>query len=113
MVDALRKAGGIVGTRDLREYKPVWRAPIRISYREYDVYAPAPPSAAGVMIGETLNILRGYELSESAKTIHLLLEATRRAAIEPLELRAPVTGNTSADAPASSSNALVVSPRPR
>ena len=82
MVDALRKAGGIVGTRDLRDYKPVWRAPIRVSYREYDVYAPAPPSAAGVMIGETLNILRGFELSESAKTIHLLLEATRRAAID-------------------------------
>ncbi len=86
IVDSVRSAGGILSLRDLRDYKPVWRAPIRVSYREFDVYTLPPPSAAGLMIGEQLNILSGFDLKatsyQSARGMHLMAEAARRAAID-------------------------------
>lgn len=86
MVEEVRKSGGLLSHTDLRDYKPVWRAPIRVEFRGLDLYAPPPPSAAGLMIGEELNILGGLDLAAagfaSAKVIHLVAEASRRAAID-------------------------------
>jgi gamma-glutamyltranspeptidase/glutathione hydrolase len=85
-VNAVRAAGGIVSMRDLREYKPVWRAPMRIGFRNYQIYTTAPPSSGGLVIGETLNILNGFDLAKSgfgtAATEHLFVEAARRAAVD-------------------------------
>ncbi len=99
IVESVRQGGGILSLADLREYKPIWRAPIRITFREFDLYTVPPPSSAGLMIGEELNILSGYDLGkngQSASTIHLLAEAARRAAIDrdryladPATLRTP------------------------
>jgi gamma-glutamyltranspeptidase/glutathione hydrolase len=86
IVDGVRSAGGNLSLRDLREYKPIWRAPIRIAFREFDVYTLPPPSAAGLMLTEELSILSGYDLKslgyQSAATVHLIAEASRRAAID-------------------------------
>ena len=86
IVEGLRATGGIVSLRDLRDYKPVWRAPIRITFREFDVYSIPPPSAAGLMLSEELNILAGFDLKsagfQTATTVHLIAEASRRAAID-------------------------------
>lgn len=88
MINATRESGGIVGFRDLREYKPLWRAPIRIAFRDYQLYTVAPPAAGGITIGEALNILGGYDLAQSGfetpRTIHLIAEAERRAGIDRL-----------------------------
>jgi gamma-glutamyltranspeptidase/glutathione hydrolase len=85
-VDAVRAAGGIIGHRDLREYKPVWRAPIKIRFGDYELCTMAPPSAGGLVIGETLNILSGFNLAaaepNSPRAVHLLAEAMRRAYID-------------------------------
>lgn len=100
IVDGVRAAGGILSLTDLREYKPVWRAPIRITFGEFDVYSLAPPSAAGMMLGQELNILGGFDLKsagyQTARSVHLIAEASRRAAIDrdrylgdPATLRTP------------------------
>jgi len=100
IVEGVRANGGTIGNRDLRDYKPVWRAPIKITFHEYDIYALPPPSAAGLMIGEELNILAGFDLKNagdhSAAVIHLMAEASRRAALDrdkyvgdPTTLRTP------------------------
>ena len=85
-VDAIREAGGIIGYRDLREYKPAWRAPIAIKFGEYELYTMAPPSAGGLVLGETLNILAGYDLAaagfQTPRALHLELEAERRAYLD-------------------------------
>jgi len=85
-IEAIRDAGGILGYRDLREYRPVWRAPIAIKFGEYELYTMAPPSAGGLVIGETLNILAGYDLAaagfQTPRALHLELEAERRAYID-------------------------------
>jgi gamma-glutamyltranspeptidase / glutathione hydrolase len=46
----LRSKGGLITTTDLAEYHPVWRDPIRISYRGYKVYTMPPPSSGGVVL---------------------------------------------------------------
>ncbi len=86
LIEAVQAAGGSFSYRDLREYKPVWRAPVRIDFRGYEIYAPAPPAAGGLALGTVLKIVSGLDLGgsgwQSTKTLHLLLEAERRAAID-------------------------------
>ncbi|HEX8153779.1 MAG TPA: gamma-glutamyltransferase [Thermoanaerobaculia bacterium] len=86
LVDAVRQAGGILGHRDLREYKPTWRAPIKIRFGDYELCTMAAPSAGGLVMGEALNILSAYNLAangfQSPKSLHLFVEAVRRAYID-------------------------------
>ena len=86
LVEAVRAAGGILGHRDLREYEPVWRAPLKLRYGPYDIHTVPPPSGGGLVIAETLNILAADDLAatgfQSTKSLHLLIEAQRRAAVD-------------------------------
>jgi gamma-glutamyltranspeptidase/glutathione hydrolase len=86
IVEAVRGAGGLMSLRDMREYRPLWRAPMRIGFRNFQIYTTAPPSSGGLVIGEVLNILSGFDLAksgaDSATTIHMLAEAERRAYID-------------------------------
>lgn len=86
LVEGSRVAGGKIGFRDLREYKPLWRSPVRIGWHGFDVYTMAPPSAGGLVIGEMLNILTTYDLRalghQKPAAIHLIAEAGRRASID-------------------------------
>ena len=86
IVTNVKSAGGSFAFQDLRSYAPVWRAPMQIQFNGYDIYAPPAPSAGALVIGETLNILRTFDLVasgfQSPKTIHLVAEALRRASID-------------------------------
>jgi gamma-glutamyltranspeptidase/glutathione hydrolase len=86
LIDGVRAAGGIFGFRDLHEYEPVWRAPIKLRYGPYEILTVAPPSGGGIVLGETLNILAGDDLAalgfQTTASLHLLVEAQRRAAID-------------------------------
>jgi gamma-glutamyltranspeptidase/glutathione hydrolase len=75
------ESGGVFLYRDLRDYKPTWRAPVRINFRGADIYTVAPPAAGGLVIGEILKIAGGLDLSRP-NHVHLLAEAERRAAID-------------------------------
>ena len=61
----------------------VIRAPVRGSYRGYDIVSMPLPSSGGVVLLETLNILEGFPLPDmkqgSAPSLHLLIEAMKRA----------------------------------
>jgi len=81
LVAAVNAAGGNFSFRDLRDYKPVWRAPVRIAFRGAEIYTVAPPAAGGLMIGSILKIVSGLDLSKP-NYVHLLSEAERRAAID-------------------------------
>ena len=83
LVEGLRNAGGNVGFRDLREYKALWRAPIKLRYGAYDLYTVPPPSGGGLVIGQVLNMLADDDLRalgfQTTQSLHLLAEAERRA----------------------------------
>lgn len=86
LVEGVRAGGGIISTRDLRDYRPVWRAPLKIRFKEYDIYTMPPPSGGGLVLAETLNILSTYDLKaigfQTLEAIHLMAEAERRAYID-------------------------------
>jgi gamma-glutamyltranspeptidase/glutathione hydrolase len=79
----MARSGGLITTDDLVAYEAVVREPVAGSYRGYDIYSMPPPSSGGTHIVQLLNILEGYDIGESgagsARTIHLMAEAMKRA----------------------------------
>lgn len=51
---------GIITTRDLAEYQPVWRDALTTTYRGYTLLSMPPSSSGGITVGESLNILEAY-----------------------------------------------------
>ncbi|HEV7599954.1 MAG TPA: gamma-glutamyltransferase [Bradyrhizobium sp.] len=82
LANGIREAGGIMTTDDLKSYQPVIRAPVRGSYRGYDIVSMPQPSSGGVVLLETLNILEGFAMHDmaqgSAPSLHLMIEAMKR-----------------------------------
>jgi gamma-glutamyltranspeptidase/glutathione hydrolase len=81
----LARAGGIITMEDLRRYKPVWREPIRSTYRGNTLLAMPPSSSGGVTMTETLNILEGYDSLPpfgSTRWAHLVGSAFQRAFVD-------------------------------
>ena len=81
----LRSAGGIITMQDLAAYQPVWREPVRSTYRGYSLFTMPPSSSGGVTITEALNILEGYPSLPaygSAGWAHVLGSAYQRAFVD-------------------------------
>src|ERR1700733_8261561 len=80
---AVQKGGGLITTDDLAHYEVKEREPIRGTYRGYEIISAPPPSSGGAALVEILNILEGFDLakagSRSAASVHLTVEAFRRA----------------------------------
>jgi gamma-glutamyltranspeptidase / glutathione hydrolase len=80
---AVAKGGGLITADDLAQYEVKEREPIRGTYRGYDIISAPPPSSGGIALVEILNILEGFDLAKlgnrSAQSIHLAVEAFRRA----------------------------------
>ena len=85
----LQKGGGLITADDLDRYEVKEREPVRGSYRGYDIISAPPPSAGGTILLEILNILEGYDLAKlgnrSSQSIHLTVEAFRRAYFDKAE----------------------------
>lgn len=83
LVAEMAKHGGLITMDDMKNYTPGFRPPVHGTYRGYDVYSMSPPSSGGTHVVQILNILEGYPISDyghnSAKTIHLMAEAMKRA----------------------------------
>jgi len=79
----MRRGGGLINREDLAAYQPAWREPIRFTYRGDTVLSMPPSSSGGVTLALVAGILEGYDLGKlqwhSARHLHLLVEAFRRA----------------------------------
>ena len=75
--------GGLITQEDLASYRPLKRVPVTGVYRGYEVISMPPSGSGGVALIQMLNILEGYDLADSgfgsARTVHLMTEAMRRA----------------------------------
>jgi gamma-glutamyltranspeptidase / glutathione hydrolase len=81
----LARAGGIITMEDLRRYRPVWRTPIRSTYRGNTLLTMPPASSGGVTMTETLNILEGFDSLPafgSTQWAHLVGSAFQRAFVD-------------------------------
>src|SRR4029077_20306898 len=83
IVAEMKSGGGLITKADLAGYIVNIGAPIHGTYRGYDIYGPPPPSSGGICLVEMLNILENFDLRQhgrfSAQTLHLMVEAMRRA----------------------------------
>jgi gamma-glutamyltranspeptidase / glutathione hydrolase len=83
LVKAVDDAGGILTLQDLKSYAAVIRAPVRGTYRGYDVVSMPQPSSGGVVLVEMLNILEDFPMADmkqgSPAALHLMIEAMKRA----------------------------------
>ncbi len=83
---AMARNGGLITKRDLAEYQAKVRAPIRGSYRGYDLIGMPPPSSGGVAMLEMLNILESFNLAKlgamSPQALHFEIEAMRRGYLD-------------------------------
>jgi gamma-glutamyltranspeptidase/glutathione hydrolase len=106
IVAAMKAHGGLITARDLAQYAPKIRTPLRGTYRGYEIVSMPPPSSGGIALIEMLNMLEPYDLKSmgwhSSQEVHTMLEVMRRAYADrakylgdPDFARMPVAGLTS------------------
>ena len=83
-IEAYMKAnGGIITRKDLSKYEAIERAPIKGTYKDYEIISMPPPSSGGVVLVEMLNMMEQANLDSvpfnSTTYVHLVAETMRRA----------------------------------
>ena len=83
MVNYVSKKGGILSLDDLKNYKAVWRDPIRLQYKDLSIISMGPPSSGGIVLGQILKMIEPFALTQndflSPSSIQPIVEASRRA----------------------------------
>src|SRR3954470_12183201 len=77
--------GGLITKADLARYRPIWRTPLRSSYRGYSLISMPPSSSGGITITEMLNVLEAYGPPApfgSAERVHEVASASQRAFVD-------------------------------
>jgi gamma-glutamyltranspeptidase/glutathione hydrolase len=106
LVEYMRRAEGLITAEDLRAYRVIERAPVRGTYRGFEIVGCPPPTAGGLHIVQILNMLEGDDLAAlgagTVETCHLLAEALKiafadrtAATGDPAFLQIPVARLTS------------------
>ncbi len=93
VVEYMERAGGLITLDDIARYRTVERAPVRGTYRGFDVAGCPPPTGGGIHLIQMLNVLEGYDVralgSGTVDGIHLLAETMKIACAD----RAAATGD--------------------
>jgi gamma-glutamyltranspeptidase/glutathione hydrolase len=83
IADDMAKNGGLITLKDLEEYNVAWRAPIRGTYRGYEIISMSPPSSGGTHLLQILNVMENADIGAlgfaSSETLHVTAEAMRYA----------------------------------
>jgi gamma-glutamyltranspeptidase/glutathione hydrolase len=84
LVAQMATSGGLISMADLAAYQAVWREPLRVSWRDYEIVAPSPPSSGGFALVQLLKIRDFADAHfrevwhNSPRYIHLLAEIEKR-----------------------------------
>src|SRR5699024_10937912 len=83
IVNEMQKQGGMITHEDLEHYESVWRDPVQVDFKGYELNIMPPPSSGSIAIAQILKMLRPYDLHSygfnSANYVHLVTETMRRA----------------------------------
>ncbi len=83
IINEMKRGNGIVTETDLNEYRSILRAPISTEYNGFKIITVPPPSGGGILLIQLLGMVENYPVSDwgfnSPRTIHLVVEAERRA----------------------------------
>ncbi len=74
---------GLITQEDLSLYIPIWRRPLTIQWRGYEIHTMGSPSSGGIVLGQILKMIDGKLVDSIGhrhpQNIHLIVEAERRA----------------------------------
>jgi gamma-glutamyltranspeptidase / glutathione hydrolase len=83
IIKEMERGNGFISGNDLKEYKSGQRTALTSVYRGYKIITVPPPSSGGIILIQLLKMTEPYPISEwgfhSWKTVHLMVEAERRA----------------------------------
>jgi gamma-glutamyltranspeptidase/glutathione hydrolase len=83
LLTEMARGKGILTAGDLAAYQPVWREPLRISYRGHVLLSMPPPSSGGVTLALIANMMEPFDLRErgwhAPASLHYMIEVLRRA----------------------------------
>ena len=83
IVNDVKKSGGIMTIDDLKNYKSVWRDPVKFKYKDLEIISMSLPSSGGILIGQMLKSIEDYDIKSfghnSVEAIQLMVELERRA----------------------------------
>jgi gamma-glutamyltranspeptidase/glutathione hydrolase len=86
IADDMAAHGGLITKEDLAAYEAKERAPVKGTFRGYEIASMAPPSSGGVALIEMLNMLEPFDLKakgfSTPEAKHLEIEAMRRAYLD-------------------------------
>lgn len=79
LVRSVQSAGGIWRTQDLENYRVIERKPVQFNYRNAQITTATLPSAGGLTLAQSLNILDSVFRREqnAIQRSHLIIEALR------------------------------------
>jgi len=79
----MKANGGIITQEDLASYQAVERAPLKTTFKGYEIFSMPPPSSGGVALIEMMNLMEVADISKvefnSTAYVHLIAETMRRA----------------------------------
>jgi gamma-glutamyltranspeptidase / glutathione hydrolase len=79
----MKRGNGIISEQDLIDYKSVSRVPLTVNYKGFKIITLPPPSSGGIILIQLLKMIEPYPVKEwglnSKQTVHLMVEAERRA----------------------------------
>jgi gamma-glutamyltranspeptidase / glutathione hydrolase len=92
LLSEMQCGGGIITQDDLDGYQSIWREPLRGTYKGHSILTMPPPSSGGIVLLQLLAMVAAHPLAtwgpDDARTIHLMVEAERRAFADRAEFMA-------------------------
>ncbi len=82
IANEMKAQKGLISKKDLKNYRAVWRTPVKSQYKNYQIIGMPPPSSGGVALAQLLQMVAPYSLNKwgptSDSTIQVMIEAERR-----------------------------------
>jgi gamma-glutamyltranspeptidase/glutathione hydrolase len=82
IVDEMQRGEGLITAADLAGYRPVWREPLRATYRGHTITAMPPPSSGGIVIAMTAGLLKDVDVGKlpwhGTEHVHRVVESWKR-----------------------------------
>ncbi|CAN5541213.1 gamma-glutamyltransferase [soil metagenome] len=103
IVKTIGETGGLMTTDDLKSYAVQWRAPLRRSWRGYELALMPPPSSGGLIIAQGLELLdriekkNGVPAPLSAQEAHTWGESLKLAFAARGQMGDPMGSNSMTD----------------
>jgi len=83
LIAEMKRGNGIITEQDLHNYSAVFRKPLSGKYRGYSLISVPPPSSGGTILLQLMGMIENFRMGEegyhSARAVHIIAEAEKRA----------------------------------